>query len=64
MLASRRNRGTRGVDDPLHDDGFYAHRRFHSNRRTGQPAGKRTQRRTLRAKEARAWRRAAERDDS
>lgn len=57
MLSSRRNRGTRGVDDPWDDDGFYAHRRFKARRKTGGPSGKRPWRRTLRAKEKEEWRR-------
>lgn len=50
MLASPRNRGTHGVDDPWDDDGFYTHRKFHARRVSGQ-SGKRTWRRVLRAKE-------------
>lgn len=50
MLGSDRSRGTRYVDDPWDDDGFYTNRRFKARRRSGQSGG-RPARRVIRAKE-------------
>lgn len=51
MLASRRNRIAKGVDNPINDDGFWQFRRFKGNRKAGSPTGGRGWRRNLRAKE-------------
>jgi len=56
MMSQPRNRSVLGVDNPMDDDGFWAGRRFHGGRRTGQPTGGRIWRRTIRARENRAWR--------
>jgi hypothetical protein len=56
MLSSPRNRGTRGVDDPWDDDGFYVHRKFKARGKSGQ-SGKKLWRRALRTIERRDWQR-------
>lgn len=56
MMSSNKNRSILSVDNPMDDDGFYAHRKFKAHRRTGAPTGKRTWHRTVRAKEAEATR--------
>lgn len=56
VLASNRNRGIHGVDDPWNADGFYAARAFKARRKSGK-SGKRMWRRILRKTEERHWRR-------
>jgi hypothetical protein len=55
MLANSRNRGLLGVDNDYDSDGFWTHRRFHAKQKSGKSGG-RVERRTLRAKEKRNWR--------
>ncbi len=54
MMSANRNRSVLGVDNPIDSDGFWHHRRFGGNRRTGSPTGGRGWRRTIRAKESAA----------
>lgn len=54
MLASKRNRGIRKVDDPIDGDGFYRHRKFKASQKSGL-SGKKIRRRALRKIEKRDW---------
>lgn len=55
MMSSRKNRSATGIDNPVNDDGFYVHRRFHANRRAGAASSKRGWRRAIRTVEKRAY---------
>lgn len=58
MLASSRNRGILGIDNDYDSDGFWSYRSFKAKRISGKSGG-RVERRTLRAKEKRIWRKEA-----